>query len=114
MRFSINHWAESQNTLVVALIMSVTDAVTLEKSLSFHLLFPLSLLLHVYHLAHYPDRNKPSLDTCRSCTTTCGPYHAYFRHSESGICALPKKPIRQPLIFRMPIQYGQWVSKAQH
>lgn len=52
MRFSINHWAESQNTLVVALIMSVTDGVTLEKSLSFHLLFPLSPLLRVYHLAH--------------------------------------------------------------
>lgn len=32
MRFSINHWAESQNTLVVALIMSVTDRVTLDKS----------------------------------------------------------------------------------
>lgn len=32
MRFSINHWTESQNTLVVALIMSVTDRVTLDKS----------------------------------------------------------------------------------
>lgn len=33
MRFSINHWTESQNTLVVALIMSVTDCVTLDRSL---------------------------------------------------------------------------------
>lgn len=33
MRFSINHWTESQNTVVVALIMSVTDCATLEKSL---------------------------------------------------------------------------------
>lgn len=33
MRFSINHWAESQNTLVVALIMSVTDCVTLDRPL---------------------------------------------------------------------------------
>lgn len=35
MRFSINHWTESQNTLVVALIMSVTDCVTLDTPLHF-------------------------------------------------------------------------------
>lgn len=62
MRFSINHWAESQNTLVAALIMSVTDCVTLDKSLSFYFLF-----LHVYGIAHYLDKNNPNLESSGKC-----------------------------------------------